>query len=149
MSLEARLMTDLKTAMKAKDQPALRTIRAVKAAILLTKTDGSAKELDEAGEIKLVQKLMKQRQESHDIYVKQDRADLAQTEAEEISILKNYLPQQLSEAELTPMLQEIITQSGASGMKDMGKVMGMASAKLAGQADGKTMSGIIKKLLVG
>jgi len=149
MSLEARLMTDLKTAMKAKDQPALRTIRAVKAAILLTKTDGSGKELDEAGEIKLVQKLMKQRQESHDIYVKQDRADLAQTEAEEISILKNYLPQQLSEAELTPMLQEIITQSGASGMKDMGKVMGMASAKLAGQADGKTMSGIIKKLLVG
>jgi len=149
MSLEARLMTDLKTAMKAKDQPALRTIRAVKAAILLTKTDGSGKELDEAGEIKLVQKLMKQRQESHDIYVKQDRADLAQTEAEEISILKNYLPQQLSEAELTPMLQEIITQSGASGMKDMGKVMGMASAKFAGQADGKTMSGIIKKLLVG
>lgn len=149
MKLEARLMTDLKTAMKAKDQAALRTIRAVKAAILLTKTDGSGKELDEAGEIKLVQKLMKQRQESHDIYVKQDRADLAEVEAAEIAILKNYLPAQLSEEELTPILNEIISKTGASGMKDMGKVMGMASAQLAGQADGKTLSGIIKKLLLG
>lgn len=149
MSLEAKLMTDLKTAMKAKDQAALRTIRAVKAAILLTKTDGSGKELDEAGEIKLVQKLMKQRQESLDIYVKQDRPDLAKTEAEEIEILKNYLPAQLSEEELTPILQEIISKTGASGMKDMGKVMGMASGQLAGQADGKTLSGIIKKILMG
>ena len=103
MSLEARLMTDLKAAMKAKDQAALRTIRAVKAAILLAKTDGSGKELDEAAEIKMVQKLMKQRQESLDIYNKQNRADLAKTEEEEIAVLKNYLPQQLSKEELVPV----------------------------------------------
>lgn len=149
MSLESRLMTDLKTAMKAKDQASLRTIRAIKAAILLAKTDGSGKELDEAAEIKMVQKLMKQRQESHDIYVKQDRADLAQTEAEEMEVLKNYLPQQLSEEELLPILKEIISTTGASSMKDMGKVMGMANQKLAGKADGKTLSGIIKGLLSG
>jgi len=142
-------MTDLKTAMKAKDQASLRTIRAIKAAILLAKTDGSGKELDEAAEIKMVQKLMKQRQESHDIYVKQDRADLAQTEAEEMEVLKNYLPQQLSEEELLPILKEIISTTGATSMKDMGKVMGMANQKLAGKADGKTLSGIIKGLLSG
>ncbi len=147
MSLEARLMTDLKTAMKAKDQAALRTIRAIKAAILLVKTDGSGKELDEAAEIKMVQKLMKQRQESHDIYVKQGREDLAKTEEEEIAVLSNYLPKQLSKEELTPILKEIIEKTGASSMRDMGKVMGMANQQLAGQADGKTLSIIIKELL--
>ena len=147
MSLEARLMTDLKAAMKAKDQAALRTIRAVKAAILLAKTDGSGKELNEAAEIKMVQKLMKQRQESLDIYNKQNRADLAKTEEEEIAVLKNYLPQQLSKEELVPILKEIISKTGASSMKDMGKVMGMANQQLAGQADGRTLSGIIKELL--
>lgn len=148
MSLESRIMGDLKEAMKAKDQAALRSIRAVKAAILLTKTDGSGKELDEASEIKLVQKLVKQRQDSLDIYVKQEREDLAVTEREEIEVLQRYLPKQLSEDELKPIIQEIISQIGASGMKDMGKVMGMASAKLAGQADGKTISVMVKQLLI-
>ena len=147
MSLEANLMTDLKAAMKSKNQPALRAIRAAKAAILLQKTDGTGKELDEAGEIKLIQKLVKQRQDSLDIYVKQNREDLAVVEREEIEVLQNYLPKQLSADELKPIVQEIITSIGASGMADMGKVMGLASAKLAGKADGKTISGIVRGLL--
>ncbi|MBT8189562.1 MAG: GatB/YqeY domain-containing protein [Bacteroidia bacterium] len=147
MSLEAKVMQDLKQAMKSKDQAALRSIRAIKAAILLVKTDGSGKALDEAGEIKLIQKLVKQRQDSLDIYEKQEREDLAVVEREEIEILKRYLPEQMSEEELTPVLQDIITQTGAEGMKDMGKVMGMATQKLAGKADGKTISTIVRKLL--
>jgi len=149
MSLEAKLMTDLKTAMKAKDQAAMRSIRAVKAAILLAKTDGSGKELDEAAEIKLVQKLIKQRQDSLDIYNKQGREDLAVVEKEEIAVLQNYLPKQLSEEELIPIIKDIIAQTGAASMKDMGKVMGLTTQKLAGQADGKTVSGLVKKLLMG
>ena len=140
-------MTDLKAAMKAKDQAALRSIRAIKAAILLIKTDGSGKELDETGEIKLVQKLIKQRQDSLDIYNKQGRDDLAQVELEEIEVMKRYLPTQLGEEEIIPIIKEIIVSTGAESMKDMGKVMGMASAKLAGQADGKTISGVVKNLL--
>ena len=147
MSLESRLMTDLKEAMKAKDQAALRSIRAAKAAILLIKTDGTGKEIDESSEIKLIQKLVKQRQDSLEIYEKQNREDLAATEREEIEVLQRYLPKQLSEAELIPIIQDIIDKSGAGGMKDMGKVMGMASGQLSGQADGKTISGIVKKLL--
>jgi len=147
MSLEDKLMPDLKTAMKAKDQAALRAIRAVKAAILLIKTDGSGKELDESGEIKLIQKLVKSRQDSLEIYEKQGREDLAKIEIEEIEVLQRYLPQQLSEDELMPIIKSIIDETGAKGMRDMGKVMGMASAKLAGQADGKTISAIVKKLL--
>lgn len=147
MSLETRIMTDLKEAMKAKDQAALRSIRAIKAAILLQKTDGTGKEMDEAGEIKLVQKLVKQRQDSLDIYEKQDREDLAVSEREEIAVLKKYLPQQLSEDELLPIIKDIISQSGASGMKDMGKVMGMANAQFAGKADGKTIASMVKELL--
>jgi len=149
MSLEAKLMTDLKTAMKAKDQVALRSIRAIKAAILLAKTDGSGKALDESAEIKLVQKLIKQRQDSLEIYDKQGREDLAVVEREEIAVLKNYLPKQLSEEELIPIIKDVIAQTGAEGMKDMGKVMGMTTQKLAGQADGKTVSGLVKKLLMG
>lgn len=140
-------MPDLKAAMKSKDQAALRSIRAIKAAILLTKTDGSGKELNEAGEIKLLQKLVKQRQDSLDIFTKQGRADLAEVEQQEIEVISRYLPQQLSADELRPIISEIISKTGASGMKDMGKVMGMASAQLAGQADGKTVSGIVKELL--
>jgi uncharacterized protein YqeY len=147
MSLEKTIMQDLKAAMKAKDQAALRSIRAVKAAILLQKTDGSGKELDSAGEIKLVQKLVKQRQDSLDIYEKQGREDLAKTEREEIEVLKRYLPEQISEEKLKEVIQEIITETGASSMKDMGRVMGMASKKLAGKADGKTISGVVKLLL--
>lgn len=148
MSLEARIMGDLKEAMKAKNQAALRGIRAIKAAIVLTKTDGSGTVLDEAGEIKLVQKLIKQRQDSLAIFEKQGRDDLATVEKEEIEVLQNYLPKQLSEEELLPIIKEVISQTGATGMKDMGKVMGMTAAKLAGQADGKTVSALVKKLLM-
>ena len=147
MSLEQKIMTDLKAAMKAKDQAALRTIRAIKSAILLKKTDGTGSELDEAGEIKLIQKLAKQRQDSLDIYVKQGREDLAATEREELEVLKNYLPEQLDEAALTEVIQKIIADTGADSMKDMGRVMGMASKQLAGKADGKAISQIVKSLL--
>ncbi len=147
MSLETQLMTDLKEAMKAKDQAALRAIRATKAAILLIKTDGSGKVLDGAGEIKLVQKLIKQRQDSLDIFEKQGREDLAVIEKEEIEVLSRYLPKQMSEDELRSFLQELKDSTGAEGMKDMGRLMGIASAKLAGKADGKTISTIVKELL--
>jgi len=147
MSLETRIMPDLKEAMRNKDQAALRGIRAIKAAILLIKTDGSGKELDEAGEIKLLQKLVKQRRDSLEIFVKQGREDLAAVEREEIAVIERYLPKQLDPAELEEMLKGIVADLGASSMKDMGKVMGVASKKLAGKADGKTISGIIKGLL--
>lgn len=147
MSLESQLMNDLKEAMKAKDQAALRAIRAAKAAILLFKTDGSGKELDETSEIKLVQKLVKQRQDSLDIYEKQGREDLAIVEREEIEVLKNYLPKAMSEDELKSFLTNLIQELGASGMQDMGRVMGAANAQLAGKADGRTISGIVRELL--
>jgi len=147
MSLEEKINVDLKTAMKAKDQVGLRGIRAIKNAILLTKTDGTGTVLDEAGEIKLVQKLIKSRKDSLEIYQKQDRQDLAVVEEEEIAVLERYLPAQLSEEEISPIIQEIINKTGAESMKDMGKVMGMASNQLKGQADGKTISAIVKKLL--
>jgi len=147
MSLESRVMEDLKAAMKAKDQAALRSLRAVKSAILLAKTDGSGKELDDAGEIKLVQKLMKQRKDSLEIFEKQNREDLAVKEREEIEVLAKYLPEQMDAAALEGVIKGIIEQTGASSMKDMGKVMGMASKQLAGKADGKTISGVVKALL--
>lgn len=147
MSLEQKVMTELKAAMKAKDDNAKTALRAIKSAILLTKTDGSGKELDEAGEIKLVQKLVKQRQDSHDIYVKQGREDLAAVEKAEIEVISKFLPEQLNEEEITKIVKEIVAQTGAESMKDMGKVMGMASAKLAGSADGKTISAIVKTIL--
>lgn len=147
MSLEQTIMQDMKTAMKAKDKVALRGIRAIKSAILLAKTDGSGTELDEAGEVKMLQKLAKQREDSIDIFVKQNREDLAEVEREELAIIKKYLPAQMSADELMPIVQEIIASTGASGMQDMGKVMGMASAKLGGKTDGKTLSGIVKQLL--
>lgn len=147
MSLESTIMTDLKTAMKAKDQAALRSIRAIKAAILLVKTDGSGKELDEAGEIKMIQKLVKQRQDSLDIYEKQGREDLAVTEREEIEILQRYLPKQLSDEELSKFIEALVGEVGASSMKDMGKVMGLANQRLSGKADGKTIAAKVKELL--
>ncbi len=147
MSLEKNIMSDLKQAMKDKDQAALRGIRAIKAAILLTKTDGSGKELDNASEIKLLQKLVKQRQDSLDIFNKQGREDLAKVEEEEIAVISKYLPKQLSKEEIEVIIKEIIAKTGAQGMKDMGKVMGLAGSQIAGQADGKTISGIVKSLL--
>ncbi|MGA0233044.1 MAG: GatB/YqeY domain-containing protein, partial [Saprospiraceae bacterium] len=137
----------LKEAMKTKDQASLRAIRAAKAAILLFKTDGSGKELDEAAEIKLIQKLVKQRQDSLEIYKNQGREDLAVIEREEIEVLKRYLPEEISEDDLRAFLEKLISELGAEGMKDMGRVMGMASQKLAGKADGKTISSIVRNLL--
>ena len=147
MSLESKITEDLKNAMKNKDQVALRGIRAIKSAILLFKTDGTGNVLDEAAEIKLIQKLVKQRQDSLDIYKSQNRPDLAVVEEEEIAILMNYLPKQLSEDELKVMLGQIIAETGATTAKDMGKVMAAANQKLAGKADGKTISTIVKQLL--
>ncbi|MCB0583801.1 MAG: GatB/YqeY domain-containing protein [Phaeodactylibacter sp.] len=147
MSLEERITQDLKEAMKAKDQAALRGIRAVKAAILLEKTSGAKHELNEDMEMKILQKLVKQRKDSLDIYEKQGREDLAQTEREEIEVIERYLPKQLSTDELRAEIKKIVDEVGADSMKDMGKVMGAAQKKLAGKADGKTMSGIVRELL--
>ena len=147
MSLEQKIMTDLKEAMKAKDQAKLRSIRAIKAAILLMKTDGTGQEITEDKEIKLIQKLVKQRKESLDIYEKQGRDDLAGVEKEEIAVLEKYLPEQMGEAELTDYLKGLVDKLGASSMADMGKIMGVASKDLAGKADGKAISGIFKQLL--
>lgn len=147
MSLEQKINDDLKTAMKAKDQAALRGIRAIKSAILLAKTDGSGNEIDEAGEIKILQKLVKQRKDSLEIYQKQNRDDLAATEREEIEIIERYLPVQLSDEELRKIIAEIISKTGAESMKDMGKVMGVASARLAGKADGKAIASVVRELL--
>ena len=147
MSLETKLMTDLKVAMKAKDQAALRSIRAVKAAILLLKTDGSGNEVDDAAEIKVLQKLVKQRKDSLEIFEKQNREDLASKEREEIEIIERYLPAQMSENDIKTIVQGIIEQTGASSMRDMGKVMGMANQKMAGKADGKTIASVVKAML--
>lgn len=147
MTLEQKITTDLKAAMKAKDEAAKRGIRAIKQAILLAKTDGSGAEIDEAREIKMLQKLAKQRKESLAIFDAQGRDDLAKIEREELEIIERYLPAQLSEADITTAIQEIIQQTGASSMRDMGKVMGMATKRFAGQADGKVVSGIVKQLL--
>ncbi len=147
MSLEQKITQDLKEAMRAKDKVALRGIRAIKAALLLAQTDGSHAEMTEEKEIKLLQKLVKQRKDSLEIYEKQSREDLAQTEREEIAIIEKYLPKQLDAAELEGVIKDIIAKTGAASMKDMGKVMGMASKQLAGKADGKTISGVVKQLL--
>ena len=147
MTLEERITSDLKTAMKAKDKVSLRGIRAIKSAILLQKTDGSGDALDSEGEIALLQKLVKSRQDSLDIYTKQDRPDLAATEREEIDVISKYLPEQLSDDALRELVQGIIAKTGASSMKDMGKVMGMANKEAAGRADGKTIAAMVKSSL--
>ena len=148
MNLEQKIMADLKTAMIAKDEVALRSLRAVKAAILLSKTsEGSSGELKEEDEIKLLQKLVKQRKDSLEIFQTQNRPDLAKKEEDEISIIEKFLPSQMPAAELREVLKKIIEEVGATSPADMGKVMGIASKKLAGQADGKTISAAVKELL--
>jgi uncharacterized protein len=147
MSLETKIMEALKEAMKAKDQGALRGIRAIKSAILIFKTDGSGNELNEASEVKLLQKLVKQRQDSLEIYKQQNRADLAKTEEEEIAVIMKFLPTQLEGAELEHKIKDIIHHVGATSVKDMGKVMAEANKVLAGKADGKSISEMVKKLL--
>ncbi|WP_020568772.1 GatB/YqeY domain-containing protein [Neolewinella persica] len=147
MTLEERITADMKTAMKAKDKVSLRGIRAIKSAIMLQKTDGTGTTLDEAGEISMLQKLVKSRQDSLDIYTKQNREDLAVTEREEIEVISKYLPEQLSDEDLAAMIEGIISKTGASSMKDMGRVMGMANKEAAGRADGKTIASMVKAKL--
>lgn len=148
MSLEQKIMAALKTAMLAKDEAALRSLRAVKAAILLSKTsEGGSGEINEEDEIKLLQKLVKQRKDSLEIYQQQNRADLAKKEEEEIAIIEKFLPDQMSAEELRTELTRIIAEVGAVTPADIGKVMGIATKKLAGKADGKTISSAVKELL--
>jgi len=148
MSLEQKIMTDLKTAMLAKDEKSLRGLRAIKAAILLAKTsEGAGGELKEDDEIKLLQKLIKQRKDSLEIYQQQKRTDLAQKEQEEIEVIEKFLPKQLSAEELQLEIKKIIAETGATSSADMGRVMGAATKKLSGKADGKTISATVKELL--
>jgi uncharacterized protein len=147
MTLEEKINSDLKDAMRAKDEIGLRGIRAIKSAILLAKTDGSGQAIDEAREVQILQKLVKTRQESYDIYIKNDRAALAQTEIEEIEVIRKYLPKMMEGAELEAVLRQIIADTGATSAKDMGKVMGAANKQLAGKAEGRAISEIVKQLL--
>lgn len=147
MSLEEKINKDLVTAMKAKDDITLRGIRAIKSAIQLAKTDGSGQAIDEAREVQMLQKLVKTRQESLDIFTKNNREELAQKEREEIEVIKRYLPAMLEGAELEAILKQIVAETGATSAKDMGKVMGAANKQLAGKADGRAISEIVKKLL--
>ncbi|TAN19492.1 MAG: GatB/YqeY domain-containing protein [Chitinophagaceae bacterium] len=148
MSLEQQINDGIKVAMKAKNEPELRSLRAIKAAILLAKTSGDyTGELTQSDEMKLLQKLVKQRKDSLDIFKQQHRSDLAQKEEEEITVIERFLPKQMDENELREALKKIIAENGASNPGDMGKVMGIATKQLAGKADGKTISGIVKELL--
>lgn len=147
MSLEAKVMEEMKTAMRAKDEAGLRTLRAIKSAILIEKTSGSSGEITEADELKMLQKMAKQRKESLDIYTQQNREDLAAKEREELEVLERFLPKQMSEEQLRAELKTIIAETGASSPADMGKVMGVASKKLAGRADGKMISEQVKQML--
>lgn len=148
MGLEQKIMGELKTAMLAKDEKSLRSLRAIKAAILLAKTaEGAGGELKEEEEIRLLQKLVKQRKDSLAIFRQQNRTDLAQKEEEEIEVISRFLPTQMPNDEIKVILKKIITESGASSAADMGKVMGLATKELAGKADGKTISSLVKDLL--
>ncbi len=148
MSLQKELMVKMKEAMKAKDSVALESLRAIKSEILLAQTkSGASEDLTKEEEIKLLQKLVKQRKDSAALYLEQDRNDLAAPELAQVEIIAQFLPEQMSEDELKKIVAEIITTVGASSMKDMGKVMGMASKQLAGKADGKAISAAVKELL--
>ena len=148
MSLEQKVMAEMKEAMKSKNESLLRGLRAIKAEIIKAKTEpGAAGEIDEATEIRFLQKMMKQRRDSHEIFEKQGRQDLAAKEKEEMDIIERFLPKQMSEEEIRTAVSEIIAETGASTAADLGKVMGVASKKLAGKADGKVISQIVKQLL--
>lgn len=148
MPLEENIMSQMKDAMKSKDEKSLRSLRAIKAAIILAKTsEGAGGVLKEEDEVKLLQKLIKQRKDSLEIYQQQNRADLAQKEQEEITIIEQFLPKQLSADELKEAVSRIIAETGASSPADMGKVMGVATKQLAGKTDGKSISTMVKELL--
>jgi uncharacterized protein YqeY len=149
MSFQKELMEQMKAAMKSKDTVALQALRAVKSAILLAKTEtGSVTELTEDQELKILQKQVKQRKDSAAIFIEQGRQDLADPELLEAKVIEQFLPEALSEEEVEKIILAVIEKTGAAGMKDMGKVMGMVSKELAGQADGKTISTLVKKNLV-
>lgn len=149
MSLATQIMDEMKSAMKAKDTVALEALRAIKSELLLAQTaSGSKEEISEAEEIKLLQRLVKMRKDSAGIFTTQNRPDLAEPELAQIAVIEKFLPAQLSEAEVEVVVAQIIAETGASSIADMGKVMGLASAKLGGTAEGKTISTIVKKLLV-
>jgi uncharacterized protein YqeY len=149
MSLEAKIMDHMKEAMKAKDSVALEALRAIKSAIILAKTEAGATDtLTEDQEIKMLQRLVKMRKDSAEIFTTQNRPDLAEPELAQIAVIEKFLPAQLSEEEVEAEIAKIIAETGASGIASMGKVMGLASAQIGGQAEGKVISGIVKKLLV-
>ncbi len=147
MPLLDQISEDIKTAMKAKDQQSLRTLRMIKSALLLLQTREAGGEITATDEMETLVKLAKQRRESLDIYQQQGREDLAKTEQEELEVISRYLPKQLSEDEVRTKIQAIITQTGAQGMKDMGKVMGMANQQMKGQAEGQLIAKIVKAIL--
>lgn len=148
MALESQIQQDLKAAMIAKDSVALASIRGIKAALLLAKTaEGASGEIDDAQIVKIIQKLVKQRKESAEIYSQQNRPELAESELAEAAVMEKYLPKQMDESQVEAALKEIIAKIGATSMADMGKVMGAATKALAGQADGKLISTLVRKLL--
>lgn len=148
MTLQEKVMDAMKTAMKAKDAQTLEALRAVKSALLLAQTEtGSKAEITEEAEIKILQKQVKQRKDSAAIYMEQGRNDLAEPELAQAEVIEQFLPKQLSEDEVATLIDELIKETGASSMADMGKIMGMANEKLAGKADGKTISTIVKARL--
>lgn len=149
MSLAVNIMDNIKVAMKAKDTVALEALRAIKSELLLAQTaTGTKEEISEDEEVKLLQRLVKTRKESARIYTEQNRPDLAEPELAQVAVIEKFLPAQLSEEEVETIIAKIIADSGASGIASMGKVMGLASAQLGGTAEGKTISSIVKKLLV-
>ena len=147
MSLQDKIMDAMKIAMKSKDSLALSSLRAVKSELLLVKTSAGNIKLSEADEIKILQKLVKQRKESASIFSEQSREDLAQPELDQAKVIEQFLPEQLSVEEVAMVVDEVIAQTSANSMKDTGKVMGITNSRLAGKADGKTISGIVKERL--
>lgn len=147
MSLQTTITTALKEAMKAKDQVTLEALRAIKSELLLAQTSGADTAITEAEEIKLLQKLVKQREDAASIFSEQNRLDLAEPELAQATVIKQFLPEQLSESEIEIIVKEIISNGNFLGMQAMGQVMGLANIQLAGRADGKTISSIVKKLL--
>jgi len=147
MSIQKEVMEQMKVAMKSKDKVALESLRALKSEFLLANTSGGSVELSETDEMKIVQKLVKQRKDSAAIFSEQGRDDLADPEIAQAKILEQFLPQQLSEEEIEKAIKEIVVQTGASSMRDMGKVMGIASKQLGGKADGKAISMVVKEML--
>ena len=148
MSLSSKIMAEMKTAMKAKDKVALESLRAIKAAILVAQTESGAKEeIDEAQELKILQRLVKQRKDSAQLYKDQNRTDLAEPELEQVAVIEKFLPAQLSEDELRVIIADVVAKVGATSPKDMGKVMGAANKELAGKAEGRLISTVVKDIL--